>query len=41
MHYVLGLDINKCTILEMACIVTDGNLKVIAEVSNHICSDTV
>ncbi|XP_003387775.2 PREDICTED: oligoribonuclease, mitochondrial-like [Amphimedon queenslandica] len=26
-----GLDINKCTILEMACIVTDGNLKVIAE----------
>ena len=30
----VGLDINKHTILEMACIVTDEKLDIIAEVSN-------
>ena len=27
-----GLDVNKCHILEMACVVTDSDLNVVAEV---------
>ena len=33
---VTGLDVNKCTILEMACIITDGQLNIVAEVSRAI-----
>ena len=32
-YNVTGLDVNKCTILEMACIITDGQLNIVAEVS--------
>ena len=31
-----GLDVNKDHIIEMACIVTDANLKVIEEVALYI-----
>ena len=32
---LLGLDVNKCHILEMACIVTEGNLEIVEEVSRR------
>ena len=35
-YNVTGLDVNKCTILEMACIITDGQLNIVAEVSISI-----
>lgn len=37
---VTGLDVNKCTILEMACIITDGQLNIVAEVS-CLCTSQV
>ena len=33
MSLLLGLDVNKYHILEMACIVTEGNLEIVEEVS--------
>ena len=31
-YYDIGLDANNCYILEMACIITDKNLNIVAEV---------
>lgn len=31
--YDKGLDVDTCHILEMACIVTDGDLNILAEVN--------
>lgn len=30
--YSLGLDVEKCHIIEMACLITDENLNIIKEV---------
>ncbi len=32
---ILGLDVDKCSILEMACIITDKDLNIIAEVRGN------
>ena len=31
-YSLTGLDVEKCTIIEMACIITDKNLNIIEEV---------
>lgn len=37
--FPVGLDIETCQIIEMACLITDENLNIVAEVDNYLSGD--